>query len=258
MAGRQERAERRFRQRAARYAPDHVDVAEERRRRAIHGRIVDVVGRATLDDPPAAHQRDLVGHPHRLVRFVCDQDDGGALFLQDVEGGVADAVAQAVVEAGKRLVHQHHARTRGQRAGQRHPLLFAPRQLVRMLCRKTLKVDAGQQFLHPRRLCRLVAGQAKADVPGDGQMRKQRKVLKHQPDMARLGRDVHARSRHLRPVDPDLARIRRLDPGNHPQRGGLAAARRTQKTRHLPRRNPQIDRIDHCAAAKGARQSPDF
>ena len=73
MAGGEEGAEGRIGQRPARGAADHVNVGEEGGRRLVGGGVVDVVGRAALHDPPAAHQRDLIGHAHRLVRLMRDQ-----------------------------------------------------------------------------------------------------------------------------------------------------------------------------------------
>ncbi len=183
-----------------------------------------------------------------------DQKNRRALLLQKLQRPVANAVAQPVVEAGKGLVHQHHPRPRRQRPRQRDPLLLAPRQLVRMLRAKAGKVHLFKQFPDAPQLFRPVRPQPEAHVFGHRQMREQREILEHQPDRPRLGRDMHPRPRDQPAVDPDLARLGPLHPRDHPQRGRLAAARRPQKTGHLPRRNRQRHILDHRPPAKGTGQ----
>jgi hypothetical protein len=240
---RQEGAKRRLGQRSPGNTSDHIDIAEERRRRLVDRRIVDVVGRALLHDPTRPHQCDLVGHPHRLVRLMRDQKDRGTLFLQKLQGAVADAVAQPVVEARERLVHQHDARLRRQGTRQRDPLLLAARKLMRMLRPEPGKIHLFKKFPNPPRLLGPLDPQPESDIFRDRQMRKQRKILKHQPDRAHFWRHMHPWPRHGHPVQPHLTRIRPLNPGDQPQRGRLATARRPQKASHLPRRDRQRDII---------------
>jgi hypothetical protein len=79
------------------------------------------------------------------------------------------------------------------------------------------------------------SAQAERHVLQHRQMRKQREILKHQPNTARLGRQVDRGTKNLGPVNPDAARVGPLDPGDHPQGGRLTAARGTQQTHHLAR-----------------------
>ena len=116
-----------FGQRPLHPASDHIDIAEKPRSFAVCRGVVDMIGRALLHDPPIAHQGNFIGHTHRFAGFMGHQQDRRALGFQHIKGFIANLIAQAVIKAGKRLVHQHDARTRGQGAGQSHPLLFAPR-----------------------------------------------------------------------------------------------------------------------------------
>ena len=59
-------------------------------------------------------------------------DAGHPALAQHMQRVLAHLVAQAAVEAGERLVHQQHARARRHRARQRHALLLAARQHVRI------------------------------------------------------------------------------------------------------------------------------
>ena len=106
-----------------------------------------------------------------------------------VDDVVADLGAQVRVEAGERLVEQQQRRPGRERPGQRHPLAFAARQLVRVAV--------------------AVAGRAR---PGRASRRPRRR---------RGGRRAH-RSRRCRP--PSGAGTGRA-PGTPARRGGARAAR---------------------------------
>ena len=168
-----------------------------------------------------------------------DQQNRRAFFFQKRQGGIADPVAQAIVEARKGLIHQHDARARGQGAGQGHALLLTARQLMRVLVRKAGQIDLVQQLRHPPGLLGRIALQAKGDVARHGQMRKQREILKHQPNAAGFGRQVDGGAKDFDAINPNAACIRPIHPSNHPQRGGFSAARRAKKAHHLARLNRQ-------------------
>jgi len=250
----QEGAEGRVGQRALHPAADHVHVREEARRRPVHRRVVEVVGRAHLHDAAAAHQRDLVGHAHRLMRLMRDQQHGGACLFQQAQRLIADAVAQAFVEAREGLVHQHDPRFRRQRPCQRHPLLLAPRQLMREHVDMAGHVHPFEQFGDTGALVAARALQAEADVVGDRQMREEREILEHQADGAALGRDAVDGVADQLAIDEDLALVLHVHPGDDAQGGRFAAARMAQKAGHLPRLDAQRQVVDDRTAAKTAGQ----
>ena len=254
--GCEELAEWCIRQRPMHFAFDHVDIAEESRGLDIDRRVVDIVGRTALHDAAVAHQGDLVGHAHRLAGFMRDQQHRCAFVLEDRQRLVTDVIAQTVVEARKRLVHQHDPRPRGQRPCQRHALLFAARKLVRVVVDMRQHPDLRQKVAHARAI--IPARQTEGHVPPHGQMRKQGEILKHQPDVAGLWRLLKAAVTDQFPVDMNLAAVLRLDTGDDAQGCGLAAAGRPQKARHLPRPHGQADIIDDAAAAKVLDDVPDF
>ena len=162
---------------------DDVDVGEEHRRLLVDRVVVDVVGRALLHDPALAHQRDPVGHAHRLLGLVGDEQHRRPLLLEDVERLVADAVAQPVVEAGERLVHQQDRRPRRQRPRQRHPLLLAARELVRVLVAVPRQPDPRRAAPAPARPAPAAGPlRPKATFSATRQVREEREVLEHQPD----------------------------------------------------------------------------
>ena len=91
--------------------------------------------------------------------------------------------------------------------------------------------------------------QRKHDVLAHGQGGIERIELEHHRDVALLGpKIVHALS-----GDDDVAGARSLEPGDDAQGRRLAAARRTQKTDDLARRDGQVD-----VAHGGERAEPAF
>jgi hypothetical protein len=61
------------------------------------------LGRAQLFNPALAHQRNAVGHEHRLLRIMGDDQRRDASLLQHMQGIVAHLFAQPGIEAGKGL-----------------------------------------------------------------------------------------------------------------------------------------------------------
>jgi hypothetical protein len=94
----QEMAERSFGQGTSNCAAYHVDIAKEGDRAAIHRGVVDILGRALLNNLPVPHQGNLIGHAHRLFGLVGDQQDRRILFAQDIQRFIADTIAQTVIK----------------------------------------------------------------------------------------------------------------------------------------------------------------
>ncbi len=187
-----------------------------------------------------------------------DQQNGRILFAQDIEGLVTDAVAQAIVEARKRLVHQHDAGARGKGACQRHALLLATRQLMRIRLVILRQPHALQQFGHPRGIRLSVTRQTERHVLFDAEMREKREILKHQADMATFRRDTKHRVADQIAIDMDLALILHLDTRDHPQRCRFATARRAEQAGHLSRHDTQRHVLDHHATVVTPREIVDF
>src|SRR5207253_5118722 len=91
--------------------------------------------------------------------------------------------------------------------------------------------------------------QPKHDVFGDAQVRKQRVTLEHHRDIAACRRQP----RHVVPGDKNAPRVGLIEPGDEPQRRGLAAARRTEE--HIERAVVQRKRdiIDATNAPRSGR-----
>ena len=94
--------------------------------------VVELVRRIPLLDAAVVHDADLVGERERFVLVVRHQDRRGAARLDDVAHFERQALAQIDVEVGERLVEQQQIGLRRERAGERHALLLAAGELVRI------------------------------------------------------------------------------------------------------------------------------
>ena len=136
---------------------------------------------------------DAVADPDRLLGVVGHQQRRRAGVAQQRQRLLAHLGAQGGVQRGERLVEQHQLRRGRQRAGQRHPLLLAARQRVRIGPGVGAHVDRGQQLGHaPLAAAPVAAAEAEGHVLADAQMREQGEVLEHQPDPAALRRQAPA------------------------------------------------------------------
>ena len=92
--------------------------------------LVDLGRRAQLGHPGVVHDRDPVGHGERLFLVVGDVDEGGAELLVERLELELHLLAQLEVDGAERLVQQQDRGLEHQRAGQRHPLPLAARELA--------------------------------------------------------------------------------------------------------------------------------
>jgi hypothetical protein len=117
-------------------------------------------------------------------------------------------------------------------ATQRHALALAARELARLALQEVADAeDVGRLVdalldLGPREFAHL---EAERHVVVHAHVRVERVVLEHHRDVAVHGCQVV----HHRAVDGDVAGADRLEPGNHPQRRGLAAPRRADEHHEL-------------------------
>ena len=88
--------------------------------------------------------------------------------------------------------------------------------------------------------------QPEGDVPGDRQVRVQRVVLEHHGDVAVLRLDPG----DVAAADPDAAAGDVLQPGDHAQQRGLAAARRPDHHGEPAVGHRQVDAVDHLVGVE--------
>ena len=173
---------------------------------------------------PGAEHDDPAGHEDGLVDVVGDEHHRLLRLFPDAQQQLLHQHARLVVERAERLVEQQDLGVVGQRAGDRHPLLHAARELLGKMILETAQPDLGDEAVADlvllRKLHALLA-QAETDVLADVEPGEERVALEHHAAVGAGAHDPGA-------VEPDLAGRRRLEPGDQPQQGGLAAARRAQ------------------------------
>ena len=91
--------------------------------------LVQLARRARLLDPALVHHDDLLGDLHRLLLVVRDEDRRHVDLVVQAAQPLAQLAAHLRVERAERLVEQQHLRLHGERAGERHALQLAAREL---------------------------------------------------------------------------------------------------------------------------------
>ncbi|MCY1299576.1 hypothetical protein D9M70_491090 [compost metagenome] len=190
--------------------------------------MVDVERTADLLDPTAVQHHQPVGQRHRLDLVVGDVERGRAEALLQALDLAAHRDAQLGVEVGERLVEEEGRRLAHDGAAHGDALTLAAGKGAR------LAREIGLDFQHPRGfgdagvdlgLGRLAVLQAVGKVVVDGHVRIERIVLEDHGDVA-LGRiDIVDDAR----TDRHRALRNRLEPGDHAQKRGLAAAGRADQ-----------------------------
>ena len=197
-------------------------------------------GSTRLLDYGVVHHHHLVGQRQRLVLAVGDVDEGDAqLALHRLQLG-PHADAQEGVQRRKRFVQQQNPRLGDQGSRQRDALLLPARQLRRQPFGQVAHIDQLQQFVGLGMALCLVDAlhlQRKGDIVAHAQMREQRIALEHHRGAA-PGR---GQGGNIAAIQQDGTFGHAFMAGDHPQRGGLAAARRAQQADIALRRKHMVD-----------------
>ena len=152
----------------------------------------------------------------------------------------AHLAAELGIEVRERLVEQEHLRAPRESASQGDTLAFAARQLARLAREVRHEPQEIRHLMHPAldiRARRLTAPQAESQVIEHVHVRVEGVALEHHGDVAVAGRDVV----HDPIADPDLAGGDRLEPGDHAEQRGLAAARWPDQHQQLAVLDPEAD-----------------
>ena len=95
---------------------------------------------------PVVEDDDLLGHLHRLLLVVRDEDRRHVHVLVETAEPCAQLLADGRVERAERLVQQHHLWLDGERAGERHALALAARELRGVAVGEAVEVDEREQL----------------------------------------------------------------------------------------------------------------
>ena len=223
------------------------EVGDEARLRPL----IDIGGRADLDDLAFVEDGDAIGHRQRFALVVGDEDEGDAELLLQRLQLLLHLFSELEVERAERLVEQQHLGSVHERARERHALALAAGKL-----RRTALLVAGELDHGERVSCLGLAlgpgnaldPEAVGDILADRHMRKQGVVLEHGVDVALVGR--HAFGGFAE--DLDMALVRLLEAGNEAQAGRLARARRAEHGEEFAFHDVEGDAIDGADRAEVA------
>ena len=201
--------------------------------------------RTTLGNAGIVHDNDFIRHRQCLFLVMGDIGHCQAEPLLQLADILAHAAAQFGIEIGQRFVEQQHIGFQHQRARHRNALLLPARQFRRHSVAQALQPDhlehmLGLVFGHA--LFQPLHGRPIGDVFQHAHMRKQRIGLKHHRDIA-IGRRAQG---DILAADENLSCAGDFQTGNHPQGGGLAAARRAEQRHQLAGLDGERHLIDRC------------
>ncbi len=200
----------------------HRRRTDERGNEHVDRVVVEVLRRVDLLEVAVLEHRHSVAHRHCLDLVVGDVHRGDREFA--LQGGDLGTHlhAQLRVEVRQRLVHQERGRLTNDRSAHGDTLTLAAGELTGLAVEVVLQLQDGSSLADPG--VDLLFGdlgelEREADVVVHGHVRIQRVVLEDHGDVAILRLDL---------VDDLVADLHRaaadgLEPGDHPQRGGLAA-----------------------------------
>ena len=238
------------RDRAARRQEVHRGAAEEAGYEHRARPVVDLERRAGLEDLAAIHHGDTVAHGHGLDLVVGDVDRGRGDPVVQPTQLLAHQLAELGVERAQRLVHQEGLGPADDRAAQRDPLAVAAGQPADRLVEQVLDVQEARDLadaLADLGAAGALGGQREGQVLAHVHVRVEREELEHEGNVA-LGR---AQVGHVLAIEQDLAGGRDLQAGDHPQRRGLAAARRAEQHEELAVVHRQVGVVHRDEVAKG-------
>jgi hypothetical protein len=222
----------------------HRRRADELRDEEVGGPVEELQRRAGLLDPALAHDDDLVGHGHGLDLVVGDVDGGGAQALVQLADLGTHLHTQLGVQVRQRFVEQEDLRVAHDGAPHRHALALPARELARVALEQLVQVEDARRVLdaaallgvgHPRQRER------EAHVLAHGHVRVQRIALEHHRHVAFLGQQVVDDAT----VDADHPGADVLQPGEHAQQRGLAAARGADQHGERTVRDLDADLVQH-------------
>ena len=169
---------------------------------------------------------------------------------------VAQALAQARVEVGERLVQEHQIGGGREGSGERHALLLSAGELVNRAVPEPCEADQLERLGDA--LAVRATAEAVGDVAGDVAVREQGVVLEDHPDPPPLRSDELAGAGERAAGEADAPRVGSLEAGDQPQGGGLAAPRRPEQGAEAAGLDLEVEAVHRAYRAVGLRQAAEL
>ena len=213
-------------------AVDDVAFADEVRDERVDRLVINIDRRAYLLNVSVVHYDYGVAHGEGFLLVVGDVDEGKLQSLLYLAQFGLHLLAELEVERAERLVQQQDFRVVYKRPCYRDALLLAAGKTLYRALFEPGEVHKLQHFSDAADylfFADLLYAQSEGDVLVYVKVREQRVLLEHRVYVALVGRQVV----YAPAVKHDVAGGRRQEPADDAQRGGLAAARRTQQRHEL-------------------------
>jgi len=234
-----------------------VDVAEEFKDEGRSGIVVDGLGFADLLDAGVVHDDDFVGEFEGFLLVVGDENGGEVDAFVEFAEPAAEFLADFGVERAEGFVEQEDFGLGGEGAGEGDALALAAGELVGPtvgdageLDKVEQPVDALVNFLVAGAIRATANAEAEGNVLENGQMAKERVVLKDEADAAVTGRgvgDVLA----MKEDAAIAAGVGVFQAGENAQEGGLTAAGGAEEGDEAAGWNLEFKVLERDKAAKG-------
>ena len=208
------------------------DGAEEVRNKTRGGLFIDLGRRTDLLHLPAVHHGDAVGKRHGFFLIMGDHDEGNPGSFLNGHQFELGVFAQLLVQRGERFVEEEQFWLARQGAGKGNPLSLTARNLVRFPLGeggKLYQVQHGANTVGALGCGHGFVLQAVTYVLFHGHVREEGIALEHHVNWA----FPWWNARHVLAIKENSARGWFFKPGEHPQKGGLAAARSAKKGENL-------------------------
>ena len=216
------------------------------------GRSYMLRGRVDLLEQTVLEYGDTVAHGHGLDLVVGDVHGGDAQAALEAGDLRTGPDAELGVEVGQRLVHEEDLRLTHDGAAHGDTLALTAGERLRLAAQVLGEVeDLGGVLDLLADLGLVDAGdlQREAHVVGDGHVRVERVVLEHHGDVPVLRRQV----RDVAVTDADGAGVDVLEPREHAERGGLAAAGGADEDEELAVLDLDVELVDGGLVASPGR-----
>ena len=194
--------------------------------------LVDLARRSDLLDATPVHDGDPVRHRKRLVLIVRHVDEGRTELVLDSLQLQLHLLAQLHVECSERLVEQERSRPVDERACERDTLLLAAGELARAATLQPFELDDPQHLVDAifvLSLWNVLHLEPERDVVVDRHVREQGVLLEDHVDRSA----VRGQRCAVLALQQDPPFVRHLEPGDHPQGRGLAAAAGAEQREEL-------------------------
>jgi hypothetical protein len=199
-------------------------------------RDVDIGG-----DPAVRQHQHAIRQQDRLVHVMRHQQRGGQMRAPQIGDQPVHADPRQRVQGRERLVQQQQARLAHQGAGEGHALRLTARQRRGPRIKMALQPHLAQRRLGPA--TRIAPAQTQRHVAPHLLPRQQTRLLE--------------RHRHrVGQRDPRIRR-RRVQARKRAQQRRLARSAAAQQGRERPRRQIEVERVEHRVRAEAARQAAD-